>query len=112
MVSKPVDPAQRLAALGDLRKCLEIAEEIGEIEIIEGADPHLEMGVLYELSLQKAIPPILLFRKIKGIPELKTCRIALLSSRSDSSDPTRSRHPASVIDRISPVSPTNAISPS
>ena len=68
MVSKTVDPATRLAALADLRKCLEVAEEIGELEVIEGADPHLEMGALYELSLQKPIPPILLFRKIKGFP--------------------------------------------
>ena len=29
MVSKSVDPAMRLAALGDLRQCLEIAQEIG-----------------------------------------------------------------------------------
>src|ERR1700681_4555696 len=69
MVAKSVDPAARLAAQGDLRKCLEIAGEIGELEVIEGADPHLEMGALYELSLQKPIPPILLFRKIKGFPD-------------------------------------------
>src|SRR6266568_7918747 len=69
MVSKSVDPATRLAAQADLRRCLEIAEEIGELEVIEGADPHLEMGALYELSLQKPTPPILLFRKIKGYPD-------------------------------------------
>src|SRR3984957_3136290 len=69
MASKSVDPATRLAVQADLRKCLEVAEAIGEIEVIEDADPHLEMGALYELSLQKAIPPILLFRKIKGFPD-------------------------------------------
>jgi len=69
MIRKSPDPAARHAAVGDLRKCLEIAEEIGELEVIEGADPHLEMGALYELSLQKPTPPILLFRKIKGYPE-------------------------------------------
>src|ERR1700686_419426 len=69
MVAKSVDPATRLAALGDLRKCLETAETIGELEVIEGADPHLEMGALYELSLQKPTPPVLLFRKIKGYPD-------------------------------------------
>src|SRR3954468_8791940 len=68
MIRKSVDPAIRLAAVGDLRKCLEIADEIGELEVIEGADPHLEMGALYELSLQKPVPPVLLFRKIKGYP--------------------------------------------
>ena len=69
MIRKSPDPAARHAAVGDLRKCLEIAEEIGELEVIEGADPHLEMGALYELSLQKPTPPILLFRKIKGYPD-------------------------------------------
>src|SRR6516225_2297969 len=69
MVSKSVDPAMRLAALGDLRKCIEIAREIGELEVIEGADPHLEMGALYELSLRKAMPPVLLFRRIRGYPD-------------------------------------------
>jgi UbiD family decarboxylase len=61
--------ARRQAAIGDLRKCLEFAEEIGELEIIEGADPHLEIGTLQELSLQLPAPPILLFRKIKGFPD-------------------------------------------
>src|SRR5213079_2558639 len=69
MVAKSVDEATRLAAVGDLRKCLDIAEALGELEVVEGADPHLEMGALYELSLQKATPPILLFRKIKGYPD-------------------------------------------
>jgi 4-hydroxy-3-polyprenylbenzoate decarboxylase len=68
-VTKSASSEQRLAALGDLRACLRIAEEIGELEIIEGADPHLEMGALYELSLQKPVPPVLLFRKIKGHPD-------------------------------------------
>ena len=67
-MSKSVDQEQRLAALSDLRRCLTIAEEIGELEVVEGADPHLEMGALYELSLQKPVPPVLLFRKIKGYP--------------------------------------------
>src|SRR6516162_10835727 len=81
MVSKTVDPAARLAALGDLRKCIEIAREIGELEVIEGADPHLEMGALYELSLRKAIPPILLFRKIKGFPDDYRVAVNVRSSK-------------------------------
>ena len=68
-MSKPVDQATRLAALSDLRKCLDVADEIGVLEVVEGADPHLEMGALYELSLQKPVPPVLLFRKIKGYPD-------------------------------------------
>jgi 3-polyprenyl-4-hydroxybenzoate decarboxylase len=69
LVSKLVDQATRLLALSDLRKCLDVADEIGVLEIVEGADPHLEMGALYELSLQKPVPPVLLFRKIKGYPD-------------------------------------------
>src|SRR5262249_44156903 len=69
LVSKPIDEAMRLAALSDLRRGLEIAGEIGGLEGIEGADPHLEMGALYELSLQRPVPPVLLFRKIKGHPD-------------------------------------------
>jgi 4-hydroxy-3-polyprenylbenzoate decarboxylase len=68
-VRKSLDPARRLAALSDLRTCLDIAGEMGELEVIEGADPHLEMGALYELSLKHAVPPILLFRKLKGFPD-------------------------------------------
>src|SRR6202047_722255 len=81
MMSKTVDPAPRLAAQADLRTCLQIADEIGELEVIEGADPHLEMGALYELSLQKAIPPILLFRKIKGFPDDYRVAVNVRSSK-------------------------------
>ncbi len=80
-MSKSVDQEQRLAALSDLRRCLTIAEEIGELEVIEGADPHLEMGALYELSLQKPMPPVLLFRKIKGYPDNHRVVVNVRSSR-------------------------------
>src|SRR5262249_6183127 len=81
IVPKSVDPAQRLAALGDVRRCLAIAAEIGELEVIEGVHPHLEMGALYELSLQKPVPPILLFRKIKGFPDDYRVACNIRSSR-------------------------------
>ena len=68
-MTKQVSEANRHAALGDLRRAIEIAEEIGELDVIEGADPHLEMGAIYELSLRKPTPPVLLFRKIKGYPD-------------------------------------------
>src|SRR3979490_2184671 len=81
MVRKSVDPATRLAAQADLRRCLEVAEQIGELEVIEGADPHLEMGALYALSLQEAVPPILLFRKIKGFPDDYRVAVNVRSSK-------------------------------
>src|SRR5581483_8716291 len=52
----------------DLRKCIELSAEIGNLEIVEGADPELELGALYELSLEEESPPVVLFRKIKGYP--------------------------------------------
>lgn len=58
----------RLQALGNLRAFLQIAEDAGEVEHIDGADPDLEMGALYELSLERAQPPVLLFENIKGCP--------------------------------------------
>jgi UbiD family decarboxylase len=55
-----------LRAEGDLRELIRIADAMGELEVIEGADAHLEIGALYELSLQHEIPPVLLFDHIKG----------------------------------------------
>jgi UbiD family decarboxylase len=60
--------SQRIAALGDLRTFIELSRERGELEVIRGADPHLEMGALYELSLRELYPPVLLFEEIKGYP--------------------------------------------
>jgi UbiD family decarboxylase len=60
--------AMIVEALGDLRKFLEFAEEMGNLEYIDGADPHLEIGTLYELSLAEYSPPVLVFRNIKGFP--------------------------------------------
>ena len=60
---------RRLAALGDLRQCLAFAEEIGDVQKIDGADPHLEIGALYELSLEREFPPVLVFDNIKGYPK-------------------------------------------
>ena len=73
LVSKSVDQITRLLALSDLRKCLDVADEIGALEVVEGADPHLEMGALYELSLQKPVPPVrpcstLWFRLVTAAP--------------------------------------------
>ena len=73
--------ARRQEAIGDLRKCIAFAEEMGELEIVEGADPHLEMGAIYELSLKKPIPPLLLFRKIKGYDEDYRVAVNVRSSK-------------------------------
>ena len=62
------EEARRHAALGDLRACLDYATELGNVEVIQGADPDLEIGTLYELSLEEEFPPVLLFENIKGYP--------------------------------------------
>lgn len=59
----------RTEAMSDLRRFIELSRERGELEIIRGADAHLEMGALYELSLRDQYPPVLLFEHIKGFPE-------------------------------------------
>jgi UbiD family decarboxylase len=56
------------SAEGDLREFMRLAQETGELTVIEGADPHLEIGALYELSLEHDHPPVLLFDRIKGYP--------------------------------------------
>ena len=69
-MNKPVSNRETivLEALGDLRKTLEFAEEMGNVEYVDGADPDLEIGALYELSLEEDAPPVLIFRNIKGYP--------------------------------------------
>ncbi|MGY9006716.1 MAG: UbiD family decarboxylase [Alphaproteobacteria bacterium] len=61
-----IDPELRKAALGDLREYIRIVDERGELEVVDGADSNLEMGALYELSLENPFPPVLLFKNIKG----------------------------------------------
>ena len=81
MSSGSNEEARRQEALGDLRKCLAFAEEMGELELIEGADPHLEIGALYELSLEKPVPPVLVFDNIKGYPKGYRVAVNVRSSK-------------------------------
>jgi UbiD family decarboxylase len=68
MAGEPIDEETRQAAWGDLRRFLDISKARGELVVVRGADPELEMGALYELSLRKTYPPVLLFEDIKGYP--------------------------------------------
>ena len=54
-------------ALLDLRTFLEKTDEIGELKVIRGADKHLEIGAITEISLQND-GPALLFEDIPGFP--------------------------------------------
>ncbi len=60
------DAARRQRALGDLRAFIEVAAEMDVLETVRGADPYLELGALYELSLKHDFPPVLLFENIRG----------------------------------------------
>src|SRR5262249_45041670 len=64
----PLSPERVNQADGDLRAFLRIADEIEEVVRVDGADPYLEIGALYELSLEHEVPPVLLFENIKGCP--------------------------------------------
>ncbi|HEY4074002.1 MAG TPA: UbiD family decarboxylase [Herbaspirillum sp.] len=55
-------------ARGDLREFIRQAERAGQLELIQEADAHLEIGALFELSFEKRYPPVLLFDNIKGFP--------------------------------------------
>lgn len=76
-----ISDEDKRSALGDLRQCLKLAAEMGELEVIEGADPHREMGAIYALSLQSPLPPILLFRKMKGCAEDHQIAVNVRSSK-------------------------------
>jgi 4-hydroxy-3-polyprenylbenzoate decarboxylase len=60
------DRDTKIEASADLREYLRQAEAAGELERVSGADPNLEIGALYELSLREVYPPVLLFENIKG----------------------------------------------
>jgi UbiD family decarboxylase len=53
--------------MADLRLFLDHARNSGELEVVEGADPDLEMGALIELSHRHLYPPVLLFETMKGV---------------------------------------------
>jgi len=55
----------------DLRDLLEMFEEIGELEVIEGADWNLELAALAEVVCARnpGRAPALLFKNIKDYPE-------------------------------------------
>ena len=75
------EEAKRLEALGDLRRCLDLAREIDDLEVVEGADPDLEIGALYELSLEKENPPVIVFDQIVGYPKGFRVAVNVRSSR-------------------------------
>src|SRR5213594_3148598 len=50
----------------DLRHFIAEAEKLGEVERINGADPHLEMGAIFAVNGQGPNPKLILFDEIKG----------------------------------------------
>jgi 4-hydroxy-3-polyprenylbenzoate decarboxylase len=52
----------------DLREFVEACEQRGQVQVIEGADPDLEIGTLVELMCERQ-GPMLRFERIKGYAE-------------------------------------------
>lgn len=65
--AKPAKKTATIESTADLREYLKQAEAEGELVRVSGADPELEIGALYELSLRDTYPPVLLFDNIKGV---------------------------------------------
>jgi 4-hydroxy-3-polyprenylbenzoate decarboxylase len=49
----------------DLREWIDKAKDIGELKVIKGADPNLEVGTIVQINAKNE-GPALLFRKLKG----------------------------------------------
>ncbi len=62
---KVINGFRGLRGTMDLRKWLSKVEEMGQLQVVEGADPELEIGVLTELNAKRK-GPALLFDRIKG----------------------------------------------
>src|ERR1041384_5129425 len=54
------------AAQGDLREFIRQAQDASELVSVKGADPHLVIGAIYELSQEQTYPTVLLFEDMKG----------------------------------------------
>jgi len=57
-----------MVLFNDLREWLRLAEELGEVKHVYGADPHLEIGTLVQIN-GRNMGPALLFDRIKGYKE-------------------------------------------
>src|SRR5262245_18236841 len=68
-------------ALGDLRKTLEFAEDVVNVDYVEGHGPDLEIGAIYALSLEEDAPPVLIFRNINGFPPCHRVVVNVRSSK-------------------------------
>ena len=53
---------------GDMRDWLAVAERTGEVQVVRGADAHLELGALCELNYALPRPWALLFDELPGYP--------------------------------------------
>jgi 4-hydroxy-3-polyprenylbenzoate decarboxylase len=54
-----------MIAYKDVREWVDQAKDIGELRVIEGADPNLEVGTIVQINSRNE-GPALLFRKLKG----------------------------------------------
>jgi 4-hydroxy-3-polyprenylbenzoate decarboxylase len=57
-----------MIAFKDMREWLKLVNDIGELKVVEGADPNLEIGTMVQINGRNQ-GPALLFDKVKGYPE-------------------------------------------
>src|SRR4051812_33612378 len=58
-----------LTEMKDLRDWLRVVEQLGELQVIEGAHWDLEIGGLSDLNCRRKPPAALLFDRVPGYPQ-------------------------------------------
>src|SRR5438094_4770308 len=61
-------PRKSLQDIRDLRDWLQVIEDIGELQVVHGADWNLEIGGISELNYKRKPSAAILFDNIKGYP--------------------------------------------
>jgi len=61
-------PRKSVQDIRDLRDWLQVIDDIGELQHVRGADPHLEIGGISDLNYRRKPSAALLFDDIKGYP--------------------------------------------
>ena len=67
-MATPVTAERRPRPFKDLREYVSVVKEMGHLQLVEGADPELEIGALTGIIGARRDCPVLLFDAIKGYP--------------------------------------------
>jgi 4-hydroxy-3-polyprenylbenzoate decarboxylase len=99
----------------DLREYIAKVESMGELTVLPGADPNLEIGAITEVASQKKRSPAVLFDSIRGFPKGYRIFTNFLSTRTrerlvfgvpnDLTDPEAVLYWKNKLKEFSPVAP-------